>query len=281
MKILIVIGWIFIPYIMIFLEWKKMGIVKKMLGAVWAFIAFVFFLIALIASTAWPQATTKTPVESPKPVSTISPIATPEAKTNKPTVMPVDVNEPKATDDKNNEYDIILKFPIDKYPETASHIQAAIKNGEPAVCTINRPEADANREKSLRGIPTKDGYDRDEWPMAMCDEGGKGADVAYVKSSDNRGSGSWVGNQLENYPNGTRILFVIDGATGTVNEITKQAPVKTPVNTPSPKPASENESVYYENCSAVKAAGKAPIRKGDPGYSTKLDGDKDGVACEK
>lgn len=48
-----------------------------------------------------------------------------------------------------------------------------------------------------------------------------------------------------------------------------------------PIPASEDHSVYYANCSAVKAAGKAPIRKGDPGYSTKLDGDKDGVACEK
>lgn len=38
--------------------------------------------------------------------------------------------------------------------------------------------------------------------------------------------------------------------------------------------------VTYKTCAEVKAAGKAPIRKGDPGYSTKLDRDGDGVACE-
>ncbi|MGP5588072.1 excalibur calcium-binding domain-containing protein [Glutamicibacter ardleyensis] len=35
-----------------------------------------------------------------------------------------------------------------------------------------------------------------------------------------------------------------------------------------------------QNCSAVKAAGAAPIYRGDPGYSGKLDRDGDGVACE-
>lgn len=39
-------------------------------------------------------------------------------------------------------------------------------------------------------------------------------------------------------------------------------------------------SAYYANCSAVKAAGAAPIYSGDPGYSGKLDRDGDGVACE-
>lgn len=36
----------------------------------------------------------------------------------------------------------------------------------------------------------------------------------------------------------------------------------------------------YANCDAVQAAGKAPIHKGDPGYSAKLDRDGDGVACD-
>lgn len=38
--------------------------------------------------------------------------------------------------------------------------------------------------------------------------------------------------------------------------------------------------VYYANCDAVRAAGAAPLRRGDPGYSRKLDRDGDGVACE-
>lgn len=39
-------------------------------------------------------------------------------------------------------------------------------------------------------------------------------------------------------------------------------------------------SVYYANCAAVRAAGAAPIRIGEPGYSTKLDRDGDGIGCE-
>ncbi|MFD8102824.1 excalibur calcium-binding domain-containing protein [Nocardia fluminea] len=40
-------------------------------------------------------------------------------------------------------------------------------------------------------------------------------------------------------------------------------------------------SAYYPNCKAVKAAGAAPLYRGDPGYSSSLDRDGDGVACEK
>ncbi|MEU8779841.1 excalibur calcium-binding domain-containing protein [Streptomyces sp. NPDC048606] len=40
-------------------------------------------------------------------------------------------------------------------------------------------------------------------------------------------------------------------------------------------------SVSYKNCDAVRAAGAAPIRRGDPGYGKHLDKDGDGVACER
>jgi endonuclease YncB( thermonuclease family) len=39
-------------------------------------------------------------------------------------------------------------------------------------------------------------------------------------------------------------------------------------------------TVFYQNCSAVRAAGAAPIRAGDPGWQPKFDGDDDGVGCE-
>jgi hypothetical protein len=38
--------------------------------------------------------------------------------------------------------------------------------------------------------------------------------------------------------------------------------------------------VYYPNCDAVRAAGKAPLYAGQPGYRAGLDGDGDGIACE-
>ncbi len=44
--------------------------------------------------------------------------------------------------------------------------------------------------------------------------------------------------------------------------------------------SSSGSSVYYRNCTAVRAAGKAPLRSTDPGYSRKLDRDGDGIACE-
>lgn len=36
----------------------------------------------------------------------------------------------------------------------------------------------------------------------------------------------------------------------------------------------------FANCAAARAAGAAPVRRGDPGYGPHLDRDNDGVGCE-
>lgn len=41
-----------------------------------------------------------------------------------------------------------------------------------------------------------------------------------------------------------------------------------------------SSGVYFANCAAARAAGAAPIRRGQPGYRPEMDGDGDGVACE-
>lgn len=41
-----------------------------------------------------------------------------------------------------------------------------------------------------------------------------------------------------------------------------------------------NGEVYYANCAAARAAGAAPVRRGQPGYGRHLDRDNDGVGCE-
>jgi hypothetical protein len=56
-------------------------------------------------------------------------------------------------------------------------------------------------------------------------------------------------------------------------QTTYQAPP--PAYTP-PAPA----EVYYKNCDAARAAGAAPIYRGQPGYRSALDRDNDGIACE-
>ncbi|MBD7970350.1 MBL fold metallo-hydrolase [Paenibacillus gallinarum] len=63
---------------------------------------------------------------------------------------------------------------------------------------------------------------------------------------------------------------------------TKKEPEATTNNNDAAETKTEtNTNVYYKNCTEVRVAGKAPLYEGDPGYSTKLDRDKDGIACER
>jgi hypothetical protein len=51
-------------------------------------------------------------------------------------------------------------------------------------------------------------------------------------------------------------------------------------NLPDQPTEEDPAEVYYPNCAAARAAGAAPLHRGEPGYSRKLDRDGDGVACE-
>ncbi|MFC4025143.1 excalibur calcium-binding domain-containing protein [Oceanobacillus longus] len=48
----------------------------------------------------------------------------------------------------------------------------------------------------------------------------------------------------------------------------------------SSEPTSSSSNVYFENCTAARNAGAAPVRSGDPGYASHLDRDGDGIGCE-
>jgi hypothetical protein len=59
---------------------------------------------------------------------------------------------------------------------------------------------------------------------------------------------------------------------------------------PQPQPRAEDEndddeggggSVYYKNCAAARAAGAAPVHRGEPGYGSHLDRDGDGTGCDR
>ncbi|MFD5508177.1 excalibur calcium-binding domain-containing protein [Streptomyces sp. NPDC127051] len=57
--------------------------------------------------------------------------------------------------------------------------------------------------------------------------------------------------------------------------------VTAPAANATPGRDSGGGSVYYENCAAARAAGAAPVHRGEPGYSSHLDRDDDGVGCEE
>lgn len=54
----------------------------------------------------------------------------------------------------------------------------------------------------------------------------------------------------------------------------------TPPKAPAPAPQQPPQN-YYPNCAAVRAAGRAPIYRGQPGYRAGLDRDGDGIACDR
>ena len=89
-----------------------------------------------------------------------------------------------------------------KHARVLDHAHDAVDRGLPARLTIDRAEARGNRRLSLRGISTRAGFDRDEYPPATSDEGGQGASVRYVRSSENRSAGSRLGRELRGLPEG-------------------------------------------------------------------------------
>jgi hypothetical protein len=58
------------------------------------------------------------------------------------------------------------------------------------------------------------------------------------------------------------------------------APTVTATETTETSEAPPTTFVYYKDCDAARAAGAAPLHRGDPGYRSGLDRDGDGVACE-
>ncbi len=83
-------------------------------------------------------------------------------------------------------------------------------------------------------------------------------------------------------------------ATPAATEPPQVFPIAAPIDTEPPVAESEPSttgrttapttarvaSVFFNNCAEARAAGAAPLHRGDPGYRPELDRDKDGTACE-
>lgn len=108
--------------------------------------------------------------------------------------------------------------------------------------------------------------------------------VALVSVAMSKGSGSPepVPTVTVTEP-GPTVTETEEAAEPTVTEtVTEPADASEGVGD-APEPTSEPttaQDVYYANCDEARAAGDAPLYAGDPGYSSDLDRDGDGVACE-
>jgi hypothetical protein len=103
-----------------------------------------------------------------------------------------------------------ISFSKTKYAHIRAHTLRAIRRGWPTTLVVNRPSADARRDRMLESWPTRAGYDCDEYPPAVgrgrgpgltkgTDPTGWKADVAYVPSGENRSHGSALGTKLRRF----------------------------------------------------------------------------------
>lgn len=79
-----------------------------------------------------------------------------------------------------------------------------------------------------------------------------------------------------------RTLLLVWGAVaiGTGAAMPQLMAVSSAVTT-TPQQRAAERSAYHRNCNDVRAAGAAPMYRGQAGYREKLDGDSDGIACER
>ncbi len=112
-----------------------------------------------------------------------------------------------------------LVFSKTSYPNIRGHFRRAVRKGWPRILVLNRPGASARRERLLERIPTKAGYDRDEYPPAVgrgrgrkalrrgSNPTGWRADVEYIRSAESRSYVSSLGGKLRDFCNGTRFRY--------------------------------------------------------------------------
>lgn len=113
-----------------------------------------------------------------------------------------------------------ITFSKTKYPNIRAHYVRAVNRHWPRIQVVNRKGTTQRRAKLLEGIPTKEGFDRDEYPAAVgrgrgsnalkrgIDPIGWKADVEYVPSGENRSHGSKLGAKLKRFCNGVRFRYI-------------------------------------------------------------------------
>ena len=100
-----------------------------------------------------------------------------------------------------------VSFSKTKYPHIMRHTNHALRQGWPSVLVLNRKGAADRRDRATYGHPTKDGYNRDEYPPALGRRTWP-ADVALVPDHENKSHGSVMGIKLRRYCDGTKFRYV-------------------------------------------------------------------------
>ncbi len=112
-----------------------------------------------------------------------------------------------------------IGFSATKYRNIRRHFLEALRSGWPATLMLKRSGASERRDRLLTGVPTRKGYDRDEYPPAVGRGGGAGlmrgvnpvgwmASVMLIPSSENRSHGAVMGAKLRGLCSGTKFRYL-------------------------------------------------------------------------
>lgn len=95
-------------------------------------------------------------------------------------------------------------------PNIYKHTLNSFRKGKPDVLHYdsNKENQAERRKESLKDIPTKKGYHRDEYPYASTIEGGQGADVALVPAKENLSQGGSLGALYKTLKSGDGFLVL-------------------------------------------------------------------------
>jgi len=146
------------------------------------------------------------PAPEPAPAPAPPPESAPPAEP-----APAPPAEPAPTQEQCTTTDDIVRVTLDRrrHRRVLAHMRKAIRAGWDRVLVLNREGAEKRRERLLDDdrYPTRDGMDRDEWPMAFARPTWR-AHVAYVPSGQNRSAGAIIGNALRPYCDGTAFRVI-------------------------------------------------------------------------
>ncbi len=112
-----------------------------------------------------------------------------------------------------------IGFSATKYRNIRRHFLEALRSGWPATLMLKRSGASERRDRLLTGVPTRKGYDRDEYPPAVGRGVGAGlmrgvnpvgwmASVMLIPSSENRSHGAVMGAKLRGLCSGTKFRYL-------------------------------------------------------------------------
>ncbi|MFE5969443.1 excalibur calcium-binding domain-containing protein [Streptomyces sp. NPDC056463] len=143
-------------------------------------------------------------------------------------------------------------------------------------------EASGGGEKSLAGVWGAGAYELSvDSPPAHGTAEVDGSSISYTPTAGYAGEDEFTYRVEQSSPGtvlGTAVVRITVAA-----PVVTPSPTPTPVPQPTPAPTRTKKvapPAIYPNCDAARAAGAAPVRRGDVGYGSHLDRDGDGVGCE-